>query len=79
MRSALPLLCLMLAACGSLVGSQGLRRIDTLEIPRNLAWELRWLQDGGLTGQCALLPLSSDGVDLSFLPFAQLDLSLIHI
>jgi hypothetical protein len=64
----------MLAACGSLVGSQGLRRIDTLDIPRNLAWELRWLQDGGLTGQCALSPLTSEDVDLSFLPFGQLDM-----
>jgi hypothetical protein len=64
----------MLAACGSLVGSQGLRRIDTLDIPRNLAWELRWLQDGGLTGQCALSPLADGDVDLSFLPFGQLDM-----
>lgn len=74
MRSALPVLFVMLTACGSLVGSEGLRRIDTLEIPRNLAWELRWLQDGGLTGQCALLPLQTDDVDLTFLPFARLDL-----
>jgi hypothetical protein len=74
MRSALSLSCLMLAACGSLVGSQGLRRIDTLDVPRNLAWEVRWLQQGGLIGQCALLPLASDDVDLTYLPFAQLDM-----
>ncbi len=74
MRIFLPVLCLMLAACGSLVGSQGLRRIDTLDVPRNLAWELRWVQDGGLTGQCALLPLTSEDVDLTFLPFGQLDM-----